>query len=372
MRITCVTYALTAGGAERVLSNLACGLCVRGHDVTFVTLCRARADFFHLPSAVRRIQLEIDYSSDSLWQALKGNIKRQKTLRRVLLDTRPDIVIVFLTITNVRVLLALVGTGIPVIVSERNDASARSYGVHWDFLRRALYPLAARVVSPSLGVDAYFSWLPPQKRAVIHNSVDGKKATAALPDRQPAHGQRRIIALGRLTEQKGHDLLLQAFSSVATNFPSWELCIIGEGECRPRLEKLISEFGLNGRVKLPGEVMDPFAALKNGDLYVMSSRYEGFPNALLEAMACGLPVISFNCPSGPAEIIHDGIDGILVPREDVPALAQSMARLMEDAAERMRLGANARNVYERFSNEKMMEDWEKLLASVDAAVRPRS
>jgi GalNAc-alpha-(1->4)-GalNAc-alpha-(1->3)-diNAcBac-PP-undecaprenol alpha-1,4-N-acetyl-D-galactosaminyltransferase len=202
---------------------------------------------------------------------------------------------------------------------------------------------------------------------VIPNPVlapDSARAGHAPPRR--AEGGT-ITAMGRLAYEKGFDLLLYAFASVAARHPAWRLQIFGEGPLLSELEALARHLGLSERVSLPGFEKRPTEALRQSDLFVLPSRSEGFGNALSEAMACGLPVVSFDCPSGPRYIIRDGVDGVLVPPKDVPALAAALDRLMRDGAERARLAANAPDVLERFGVEKVMGMWERLVTSAAAA-----
>jgi len=171
--------------------------------------------------------------------------------------------------------------------------------------------------------------------------------------------------MGRLVEQKGFDILVEAFSRCATKHSDWSLVILGEGPQRTRLEAAAAELGIGDRVHLVGQVREPDTILKGADLFVLSSRYEGFPNALVEAMACELPVVSTDCSSGgPRDIIRDGVDGILVPPRDVEALASAMDRLMADQDGRQRLGKSAAEVVERFSTTRVMKVWDDLLAGI--------
>ena len=183
---------------------------------------------------------------------------------------------------------------------------------------------------------------------VIPNAVEAPPNAASIAARATTSSDpsrpRWIVAMGRLARQKGFDLLIDAFSRIAGRHPQWSVKILGEGPARASLKKLIAEKGLAGRVVLAGWEPDPVFVLRQSDLFVLSSRFEGFPNALLEAMACGLPSISFDCPSGPAEIIRDTIDGLLVAGGGCrAALAKTMDRVLGDELLRQRLERRGRS-----------------------------
>src|ERR1700733_4389767 len=181
------------------------------------------------------------------------------------------------------------------------------------------------------------------------------------PPRSHANTKRQLAAMGRLDYQKGFDLLIDAFARAAEGQPDWSLVILGEGPERRRLEEQIHTRGLEPRVQLLGWVSDPSRVLRDCDAFVLSSRYEGFPNALLEAMALGLPAVAVDCPSGPADIIRSEVDGLLVPLGSVPALTTALRRLMCDEKLRHRLGREAVQVVGRFSSERYYARWEAVL-----------
>jgi glycosyltransferase involved in cell wall biosynthesis len=170
-----------------------------------------------------------------------------------------------------------------------------------------------------------------------------------------------VVSFGRLGPQKGFDVLLRAFAAVSPAHPDWELAIFGAGPDLESLRALAGDLGLQGRIRFPGRVKDPHAVMRCAGLYVLSSRFEGFPNALCEAMACGMPVIATDCPTGPREIITDGVDGLLVPNEDAAAMASAMDRLMGDEALRKELGSRASLIAARFSLDAVMSQWEAVL-----------
>ena len=365
-KITLVVSSLKCGGAERVAIILAQGFIDRGHQVSVVTLAAKETDFYQLPKDAERIALGVMKASPTPFDAVRNNLQRFLALRRAIQVINPDLVISFVARENILTLISLWQTNYPVIVTEHNDQRFRSCGQPWEQIRHIVYPWAAQVVSVSEGVNHYFNWLPKAKKSVIYNPfVTPKNVQKLINLPQGVNPENQwITAMGRLIEQKGFDLLLTAFAKIAHRYPSWQLLILGEGELRKQLEKLTEHLGLKDRVIFAGVINNPFSLLARSQFFVMSSRFEGFPMAHGEALACGLPVIATDCPSGPKEIIRDGIDGILVPNEDVDALAEAMERLISNEEMRKELAARAVEVTQRFSLEKVMQDWEKLFTKI--------
>jgi GalNAc-alpha-(1->4)-GalNAc-alpha-(1->3)-diNAcBac-PP-undecaprenol alpha-1,4-N-acetyl-D-galactosaminyltransferase len=363
MRCTLIIHSLTSGGAERVISMMANYWANKGWQISLLTFDDGtEPPFYDLDSQISHIPLGIAGYSPNPIVGIWNNLTRIQELRTAIIKSKPNVVISFMHQANEIVLLATRWLSIPVIVSERNDPTSQTTGKIWKQLRQWTYPLANRIVVQTKRAGDYFSSKLQERIIIIPNPVLLPPDAKELSDR--LLGERSLIAMGRLVPQKGFDLLLEAMAKLKDRYPKWTLTILGEGGLRSQLESLCNKLGLGDRVHLLGRVKNPYEFLKQADIFIMSSRFEGFPNALCEAMACGLPVISTDCPNGPGEIIRDGVDGILVPNEDISALATAMERLMYDETERRSLGDRAKEVIERFGLEKVMSIWESLINEV--------
>lgn len=366
IRIALVLPGLAAGGTERVVNAIANHWAERGWMVTILTLePPGKPSYFAYHPRVTMRRLGLPTSGEPKLRAIFLTIKRILALRRCLREVWPELIVTFLTRTNVLTMLATGGMGIPVVVSERNNAELQYCGPVWSWLRRRLYPHAFGLVAMTRGALEFFPAKMRPRSWVIPNPV-------YLPDGwQPSRGGHVLAAVGRLVPQKGFDLLLQAFGEIAQLFPEWTLVIWGEGVERKNLEKQRDHLGLQNRVRLPGVSELPGTWVETADAFVLSSRFEGWGIVLLEAMAAELPVVSFDCKWGPREMIHDGVDGLLVPQEDVAALARALAKVMRDAGLRQRLGAAAAKSAQRFAPDRIMASWDEMVLAA-LAERPSS
>lgn len=372
VRITLVIASMACGGSERVMSTLANWWAAKGWQVTLLTFDGADGPCcYDLHPAVAYQPLDIQGLSGDHIRG-RRSLRRFRVLRWALRASRPQAIVAFVDKTNVLTLLANLGSGVPVVISERVSPNDWPIGaLEWRLLRRLTYPHAAGLVVQSR--RALADYPPPWRRRarVIPNPAVARCGTTVPRRADAGVGRgRTLVAMGRLTPQKGFDLLLRAFAEVAPCHPDWSLTIWGDGYERGTLEALRDGLGLRDRASFPGLTREPARRLAASNLFVLSSRFEGFPNVLCEAMACGLPVVSFDCPTGPAEIIRDGIDGVLVPPGDAVALAAALDRLMSCPAARHRLAARAPEILDRFSPERVMGMWDEAIG-VALGIRSR-
>ena len=345
-----VTSSMKLGGAEGVSATLIKGWVKASKNVRLVTLGEADGLTHSLPESVQIISLGRSHR----WFDFLGTLRR---LREEIVSFQPDCVIAFQYKVNVMALLAAIALPIPIVVAEHNNPANEEVTPLWRNLRGIFYKFAHRVVTLTKRNLSYFPEEIGRLGVVIENPLR-EEFYLPLPAKREKFDER-IIAMGRLRRQKGFDLLLRAFARVRNKFPNWSLVIYGEGRERQQLEYLCRELKLNGTVTLPGETLEARKELLDSELFVLSSRWEGFPCVLTEAMACELPVIAFDCPTGPNELIAHDENGHLVPHESIVELGQTMSSLMEDKKERERLGRAAGKVRQRLALDGILSQWEK-------------
>lgn len=356
-RLVFVLAGLGAGGAERVVALISGEFARQGHEVAVISFDALGDSVYHqFEERVDVVQLGVPAGGGSFVRGIVQSAKRVAALRRYLKRQRPDAVCSFLTKINVISVAAARGLDIPVLISERNNPAAQKAHPFWIRAWNWAAKRAAAVVLQTEGIKKLYPKAIQDRAVVIPNPI-------GLPDweRQPHEG-KVLAAVGRLAHQKGFDRLIPAFAEIADDNPDWRLVIWGEGADRAKLEQLAAETGLGERISFPGNSPRPASWVETADAFVMSSRFEGFPNALVEAMLAGIPPISYACDFGPGEIITDGEDGLLVHLQDSESLALTVNRLISDAKLQYKLGAAARNSASKYGVSVIVSNWDSVIA----------
>jgi GalNAc-alpha-(1->4)-GalNAc-alpha-(1->3)-diNAcBac-PP-undecaprenol alpha-1,4-N-acetyl-D-galactosaminyltransferase len=360
MRILCMIPSMSGpGGAERAMSYLVAHLS-RRHFVTLLTLEGPdKNSFYPVPDSLQ--QIHIDKLGGRGIRRLFRVLSRPARIRQEVRASAPDLVISFMDTMNMTALVSCLGLGIPVVISERNDPALHRIGWVKEVLRNRLYPLARLVVAQTHRVASYFQASLQPKVRIIANPVP-TAPVSARPDQPNVAERMRIIAVGRFERHKGFDQLIDAFAGIAEEWPDWDLVIIGEGPERATLEALVRRHGVEDRVSLPGVVTDIHRELAVSHLMAFPSRYEGFPNALAEGMAAGLPAVGHKGVSGVEDLIVDGKTGLLVDWErGTSAWAMALSALMGDARRRQELGDAARKHVVQWAPSRILELWQAVL-----------
>lgn len=352
-KIICYIDTLGRGGAQRVMSNLVRYFHEKGYEVILVN------DFIR-DEALPHYEVPAEVKREYLRRARAGlpvvkQIQRACRLVKVIRKHNPDIVLSFLGRPNIIALLAgrLVKT--PIVVSVRNDPN-REYGAgaakKW--FANLLFRRANGVVFQTEDAAKYFSEKIRSRSRIILNPVD-----RAMYSDADIYERRDIITLGRMEPQKNHKMLIDAFHKIADQYPGENLYIYGVGRLMGQTETYVAQKGLQDRVLLPGNIANVKQALCNAKLFVLSSDYEGLPNALMEAMATATPAISTDCPcGGPRTLIQSEMQGLLVPVGDTDTLARAMDELLADDGRRELMGAEARKRADAFCDSVVYEQWE--------------
>lgn len=338
------------------------------HDVFLVTQAGINEDRYRLHPDITRLTLNAGKPSANIWQALKGNVQRAWRLRNVLKRLRADVLLTFMPTANVLGLLTSIGLGQRVIVSERLHPAHLGLSSIRKTMQALLYPRAQNVVVLSEVSRAYLQkHMSLSNLVVIPNGVE--LPLADLPPRFDIHdylqpGERAALFVGRMTEQKQPQQALQAFAAATASAPEpWRLLMLGDGPESQYVEDQINTLHLHDRVTRLPRVGNLQAWYEAADIFLSTSLYEGSPNALLEAMACGCATLAYDCETGPGDIIQNGDNGELVAVGDVDAFTRRLTVLVQDEAYRQRLGEAARGVNETFSQRRFLEAWDALIKS---------
>ena len=357
MHLTLIISSLGPGGAERVLSELANYWTLKGHQISLITLASPKSQpFYLLDSRINLIQLNQNQTESSTMKRVKNILKRLFCLRKAIHQLKPDVIVSFIDIMNVTTLIATMGLKIPVVVSERIDPNFHSINKLYTWLRLRFYPFSQKIIVQTKNSANYFPSSFRHFIKIIPNPV-------VIPKNYKINLSKKvqyIVTVGRLSIQKDHVTLIHAFSNVLKIHPDLTLTIYGEGSERTKLEGLITSLSLQHKVHLPGTTKNIHEALMNADLFIFPSRYEGFPNALCEAMAIGLPVIASNC-SGNVDIVRDGVDGRLFPVGNIDALTNITLQLLDDPQQCARLAEEAKKVCNRFHPDHIFTMWDQVI-----------
>ena len=351
--------SLQQGGAERVVSNLANRFAKEGYEVVIATEWYG-TDEFALDQKVRRVHVGLT-KEDENRSRISKMLRRIWYLRRFMKKEKPDVVVAFTRGVLYRALAAGIGTGIPVVISVRTDPVGH-YDKKADKLRiPLLFPHAAGCVFQTEGAKAFFAPYLQENSRIILNPLNPKYVGVA----EPAVRTKDVVQSGRLVDFKNQPMLIRAFLKVHEKHPDYTLKIYGPDSkdgTKEILESIIHENHAEDFVKLMGGSNTLEKDLANAALYAFSSDWEGLPNALMEAMALGLPVVSTDCPcGGPKTLIEDGVNGLLVPIMDEKAMTDGILRLIEDRELAERLGREARKISERANEDAVFEQWQTYL-----------
>lgn len=323
---------LTAGGAERVISILANTWAQDETLEVIVTVLFSSKPFYALDTRVRYVSLGM-IPNAATTRRLADYVRAARGLRQLVQREQPTFVLSFMNKYNVFCLATLLGTGCPVIASERGPPNELGREFNWA-MRRALYPRAAGIITQSeMSRLSLIERIGQLDVVVIHNPVMPLKGNTDVAR------ENIVLTIGRLAPQKGQLDLLRAFAGIEA--PGWRLVLCGGGPLRYDLEALASNLSISDRVEFAGVVTDIGSQFARARIFAFPSHFEGFPNALAEAMLAGLPCVSTDCQTGPAEMIRDGINGFLVPVGDVAAMTQRLRYLIAHPIAAERLGEQA-------------------------------
>lgn len=348
---------LGKGGAERVMANLIRYFGNKGYQITVVTQYSV-ADEYNIGD-VKRIYSEISAEEESSSRIINF-VRRYRKLRGIWKQEKPDVILSFIGLNNIMTLLTTRGLNIPVAVAVRGMPEEEYAGAKLRFFTQLTFKKANAVILQT--EESATFWKKKINSVVLKNPVSDE-----LLSRPPYEGirEKRIVTAGRLDDNKNHSMLIRAFAKAHETHPEYKLTIYGNGEDKDILLALIDELKLEDAVELPGSVDNIWDQMERAEIFVLTSKTEGMPNALLEAMMLGLACISTDCPcGGPKQLIRNGENGILVNVDDENALTDNLLRLMDTSELIRKLGNNAARIREEYEPAATYGQWEKVLTGI--------
>ena len=353
---------LEQGGAERVVSNLADQFAKEGYEVLIATEWCGENEF-QIDRRVRRVHVGLKDGDDKK-NRITQFLLRVKYLHRFIKTEKPDILIAFAQRANYRALMASFGTNVPVMISIRTDPVGH-YDAWSDKLQiPLLFPRASGCVFQTEGQKEFFAPYLQKNSRIILNPLNDKY----IGQPEPLHRKKEVVQSGRLVDFKNQPMLLRAFVRVHEKHPDHILRIYGGDSLdgtRQILEGIIAENKAQDYIKLMGASDTLERDLTDAAVYAFSSDWEGMPNALLEAMALGLPIVATDCPcGGPRTVITDGVNGLLIPVKDQQALEDGINKLIEDPEYAQKLGREARHIAQKANAQAIFEQWQSYIDEI--------
>lgn len=353
-KIIIVTRSMYAGGAERVIAQLTKYFDSIKIECKIITIDDEEI-LYDLPRTVEVIAIGQKSSNKVI-----DRLKRYKLVRQIIKNNKPDLVLSMPEDIGIYVIPCLLGTGIPLVVSERNNPWIMPDKKVTRILRRLFYPYVEGVIFQTESAASFFDKRIQQKGIVLNNPLDDSR----IPLQYQGKRSKVIVGAGRLDKQKNFKLLITAFSEFYKENKDYKLIIYGEGSQRTELENLASDLLEDNSYSFPGRDSNLLEKINDSAMFVLTSDYEGVPNVLIEAMAMGMPVISTDCPpGGPKMLINNKSNGLLVPVDNVTALVKAMNELT-DIEYSTYLANNALKLRKTLSDTKVYEDWVNYLEGV--------
>lgn len=344
--------SLHKGGAERVFVNLAEYFRREGYQVVMVTQYQ-KADEYLLEDGIKRILSDIEEGEVSRSRILNF-FRRLNKLHVICKEEKPDLVLSCIGKNNFMAVVSAMGTDTKAVVSVVGEAGEEYPTKVMRMLANLLFPCAAGIVLQTERSRDFFRKRVGKRAVILPNSLN----PAFIRPRFEGEREKEIVSVGRMDENKNHKMQLRAFAALHRSFPDYTLTIYGDGELRSAIEELARELGIADQVRLPGVVPDVAERIERASLFLLTSYSEGVSNALIEALALGLPTIATDVPSGGTEeLMEDGVNGLIIPEGDQKALESAMERMLSDPAYADKLGREASKIKERLAPERVNALW---------------